>query len=68
MLLREKALQINPQIPLTIGASSMVIFILLERFVSGYSVVDFLSGMFCGISVAFNIWGLWLFGRQRRAR
>jgi len=68
MLLREKALHINPLIPLGLGASCTVAFIVLERFVTGYSVVDFLSGMLCGMSVTFNIWGLWLFGRQHRAK
>jgi|GEM_PF-5051587 len=66
MLLREKAITFNPLLPLAAGGLCFVAFAMLDRFGSDYRAIDFFSGMFCGISVVMNIWGLWLFGRQRR--
>jgi hypothetical protein len=68
MLLREKAKELNPMIPLGIGCSCTVLFLGLDRFASGPAAVDFLVGMFSGMSVVLNVWGLWLYGRQRRLR
>jgi len=67
MILREKVIQANPMVPLGIGCLCTAAFIGLNRFVSGYGAVDFLSGMLCGLSVVVNGWGLWLFGRRNRA-
>ena len=66
MLLREKALSMNPLRIISIGVACFVVSTVLGRFESSHHAVDFLAGMFCGLSITFNIWGLWLYGRQRR--
>jgi len=50
-----------------IGMLSLAISVLLGRFFSGYSIIDFLDGMFCGISIVMNITFLYKFGKERRS-
>ena len=50
-----------------IGILSVAISVLLGRFFKGYPLMDFLSGMFCGISVVMNITYLYKFGKERRS-
>ena len=49
-----------------IGMLSIAISMFLGRFFKGYPLMDFLSGMFCGISVVMNITFLYKFGKERR--
>ena len=50
-----------------IGMLSLAISVLLGRFFRGYPQIDFLDGMFCGISVVMNITFLYKFGKERRS-
>ena len=50
-----------------IGMLSIAISVLLGRFFKGYPIMDFLSGMFCGISVVMNITFLHKFGAEKRS-
>ncbi len=49
------------------GGMSFVISILLGQF-SGYGWTDFLAGMFTGLSVVLNLYGLYHYTRARRLR
>jgi len=50
-----------------LGMLSIAISVFLGRFFKGYPLMDFFSGMFCGISVAMNITFLYKFGKERRS-
>ncbi len=49
------------------GCVSFVISILFGRF-SGYGWTDFLAGMFTGLSVVLNLYGLYRHSRARGLR
>ena len=57
----------NPLPILAVGVASMMISILLGRIAGDWSGVHFTQGLFAGLSIPLNIYGLYLFGRQRRA-
>ena len=50
-----------------IGMLSLAISVLSGRFFKGYPLIDFLEGVFCGISVVMNITFLYKFGKERRS-
>jgi hypothetical protein len=50
-----------------IGMLSLAISVLLGRFFREYPLIDFLDGVFCGISVVMNITFLYKFGKERRS-
>lgn len=66
MLLREKALVTSYRTPVSIGLLCMTAFILLNRFGGDEPIFNFLAGLFCGLSIVMNIWGVVLFGSQQR--
>jgi hypothetical protein len=66
MLLKSKALTIDPLRPLTIGSFCLVAFIALYRWGGDSPALNFLTGLFCGLSIVMNLWGMWLYRRRRR--
>jgi hypothetical protein len=42
--------------------------ILIERFAGDTGILNFLTGVFIGMSIVFNLTGLYLFGRKRIIR
>jgi hypothetical protein len=63
MLLRNK----NPLSIISAGVICAALSVILGRFAGDWSGVDFMQGVFAGMSIPLNIYGLYLFGRQRRA-
>jgi hypothetical protein len=53
---------------LVIGMLSIAISIALSRFFEGIPAVDFLEGMFGGISMVMNLTFLYKLGRENRLR
>jgi len=51
---------------LVIGMLSITISIILGRFFEGIPVINFLEGMFSGISMVMNLTFLYKFGREHR--
>jgi len=45
----------NKEVMLTIGLFSLTIAILLDRFAGAGTIVDFLCGLFTGISLTMNL-------------
>ena len=51
---------------LALGMFSLIIAILLGRYVDRTPVIAFLEGLFYGLSIVFNIYSLILFRKNRR--
>ncbi|MFL5487693.1 MAG: hypothetical protein ACJ8AJ_04330 [Gemmatimonadaceae bacterium] len=68
MILRSKS--IDPKKLMLIGSSFLVVAIasrvIHPTFGFGDDALDFVNGMFIGISIGVNLWAALLFGRQRR--
>ena len=45
----------NKEVMLTIGMFSLTIAILLDRFAGAGTIIDFLCGLFTGISLTMNL-------------
>ena len=45
----------NKEVMLTIGMFSLTIAILLDRFAGAGTIIDFLCGLFTGISITMNL-------------
>lgn len=45
----------NKEVMLTIGMFSLTIAILLDRFAGAGTIIDFLCGLFTGLSVVMNL-------------
>lgn len=52
---------------LTLGMFSLIIAILLGKYVNSSPVTAFLEGLFYGLSIVFNIYSLLLFRKNRKA-
>lgn len=66
MLLRDKPPAVRSQVFLILGALALAAGLLWYRFGPDLPFGDFLSGLLIGLSITFNLTGLWFFGRSRR--
>ncbi len=48
---------------LTAGIVSLITSLILSTLNSDLTYINFLSGLFIGLSVPLNLYGIWLYGR-----